>query len=257
MGWIGALRGPRLGSGNAIHHHGTTAGLEAYRPGAFGLTLPGQQQLPGFIAEAGRALQDFGITTNDANSILGSLGNEFGLLGQILSQIGIGGGAGSGGGLSGIFGSLMGAFGLPGFERGGATGGTDPRAVAGLVHEQEYVFDAAATARIGVENLEAIRRGTMRGYAAGGYVGQARAYPFLVAGSDVGQSVPDTRPVINFVNQTSVSAEVEVQDSTDARGQRQYSVVMSELVATGMSGGAAKRQMQSTYGMRQRGTARQ
>ncbi|SFC50322.1 phage tail tape measure protein, lambda family [Pseudomonas citronellolis] len=46
---------------------------------------------------------------------------------------------------------------LPGFASGGFTGYTGVNDVAGLVHGKEFVFDAAATARIGVDNLEALR----------------------------------------------------------------------------------------------------
>ncbi len=34
-----------------------------------------------------------------------------------------------------------------------------PQDVAGIVHRGEYVFDAAATSRIGLQNLEAMRAG--------------------------------------------------------------------------------------------------
>ena len=48
-----------------------------------------------------------------------------------------------------------------GFRKGGYTGNGGVGDVAGVVHGQEYVFDAAATARIGVQNLEAMRKGTI------------------------------------------------------------------------------------------------
>lgn len=57
-----------------------------------------------------------------------------------------------------------------GFASGGYTGHLPTDQIAGFVHGQEYVFDAAAVRSIGVENLEAIRRG-VRGYATGGTVG--------------------------------------------------------------------------------------
>ncbi len=41
MGWIMALDGPVLGSGRAIHRHGTTPDLERHRPGEFAVALPG------------------------------------------------------------------------------------------------------------------------------------------------------------------------------------------------------------------------
>lgn len=40
LGWINALDGPVLGSGDAIHRHGTVPELDRYRPGAFTLRLP-------------------------------------------------------------------------------------------------------------------------------------------------------------------------------------------------------------------------
>jgi hypothetical protein len=58
-----------------------------------------------------------------------------------------------------------------GYAAGGYTGNIGTGAVAGLVHGQEYVFDAAATRRIGVDTLERIRRGA--GFADGGYTGGA------------------------------------------------------------------------------------
>lgn len=46
-----------------------------------------------------------------------------------------------------------------GFQQGGYTGNGGVSDVAGVVHGKEFVFDADATARIGVQNLEAMRRG--------------------------------------------------------------------------------------------------
>jgi hypothetical protein len=37
--WINALDGPRYGRGNAIHYHGTTPGLERYRPEPYSINL--------------------------------------------------------------------------------------------------------------------------------------------------------------------------------------------------------------------------
>lgn len=53
--------------------------------------------------------------------------------------------------------AAMAAFG--GFQSGGYTGGGGVSDVAGVVHGREFVFDAAATDRIGVPNLEAMRSG--------------------------------------------------------------------------------------------------
>lgn len=48
---------------------------------------------------------------------------------------------------------------VAGFQQGGYTGNMGVSDVAGVVHGREYVFDAAATSRIGVPTLEAIRAG--------------------------------------------------------------------------------------------------
>ncbi|WP_027143142.1 phage tail length tape measure family protein [Mesorhizobium sp. WSM3626] len=70
----------------------------------------------------------------------------------------------------------------PGFGTGGFTGHGPTDRVAGFVHGQEYVFDAASTSAIGVANLEAIRRG-VPGHAAGGAVDGVM--PLLAGGAGV------------------------------------------------------------------------
>lgn len=59
-------------------------------------------------------------------------------------------------GLAAVVG-VMAAFG--GFRKGGYTGNVGVDEVAGVVHGKEYVFDAAATSRIGISNLENLRSG--------------------------------------------------------------------------------------------------
>lgn len=51
------------------------------------------------------------------------------------------------------------ARGMGSFSTGGFTGSGSPLDVAGIVHREEFVFDAASTRRIGVPNLEAMRAG--------------------------------------------------------------------------------------------------
>lgn len=48
---------------------------------------------------------------------------------------------------------------LPGFREGGYTGALSRDDIAGVVHGREFVMDAAAVERIGVANLESLRRG--------------------------------------------------------------------------------------------------
>ena len=98
-------------------------------------------------------------------------GHGVGIFGQALSGIGALVGGSSGGALQLVasIGSQL-LQGVPLFNTGGFTGGTDPDRAAGIVHQGEFVFDAAATKRIGVANLEGIRKGSMRGFKAGGLV---------------------------------------------------------------------------------------
>lgn len=63
--------------------------------------------------------------------------------------------------------------GTQGFMRGGYTGDLPTTAAAGVVHGQEYVFDAASTRAIGVDNLDAMRRGA--GYGSRPKAGSAGA----------------------------------------------------------------------------------
>lgn len=69
----------------------------------------------------------------------------------------------------GIFGAIF------GFADGGYTGQGGKYEPAGIVHKGEYVMSKRATDRIGVGNLEALHRGALAGFAAGGYVGTAPA----------------------------------------------------------------------------------
>ena len=73
------------------------------------------------------------------------------------------------------------------FAEGGFTGNVPADRVAGIVHGGEFVFDAEATRKIGVENLEAIRRG-VQGYEAGGAVGTVAA---LTSGRDKLSAIED------------------------------------------------------------------
>lgn len=119
-----------------------------------------QDVLRGLAAELMRAALTgqgvFGRLLGLAPSAGAPAGSVGGLLGLVTS--GVSGGIGNlfGGAIGGSTGTnLLG--GLLGFSRGGYTGAGDPSAVAGVAHRGEFVFDAAATSRIGVDTLEAIR----------------------------------------------------------------------------------------------------
>lgn len=82
-----------------------------------------------------------------------------------------GGATGTGGG-GGLFGSILGGIGkIFGFAAGGYTGSGATGRAAGVVHGQEYVFNARATKKIGVGNLERMHKAANgNGYQSGGYV---------------------------------------------------------------------------------------
>lgn len=73
-----------------------------------------------------------------------------------------------------------------GFKDGGYTGNVPRDAVAGNVHGQEYVFDAAATRRIGVANLDAMRRGAAGVQMNGG---GSKGQPVVVPPAQVNQKI--------------------------------------------------------------------
>lgn len=75
-------------------------------------------------------------------------------------------GSASAAGMAGMMAVVALAAALPamlgkGFMTGGYTGSMAVDQIAGVVHGQEYVFDADATRRIGVHNLEALRNGNL------------------------------------------------------------------------------------------------
>ena len=55
------------------------------------------------------------------------------------------------------------SFAMAGFSKGGYTGDEAVNKAVGIVHGQEFVMNAAATKRIGVENLQAMQDGDMSG----------------------------------------------------------------------------------------------
>ncbi|AMO48892.1 Phage tail tape measure protein, lambda family [Enterobacter sp. FY-07] len=96
------------------------------------------------------------------------------------------------------FGSML------GFAGGGFTGPGGKYDPAGIVHRGEFVFTQEATSRIGVGNLYRL----MRGYASGGYVGNASSVTpsSFLSGVSVYAPVSVTAPQ-NNTNQQHTSSE--------------------------------------------------
>ncbi|WP_252192895.1 hypothetical protein [Rhizobium sp. CSW-27] len=231
----------------------------------------------------GRLASSSGIATQN----LGILGNGVGQLGNSLSQIGniaATGGAGTGGGLwSSILGGFgrmfggisptsslwsanttLGSFLIRGYSSGGPTGGSDPGRVAGLVHEKEYVFDAATTALIGVHNLDALRHmarfGGKTGFDDGGYVMPnhvwRQAAASVAASERMSAPAPAPRVSVNIINNAGVS--VETRETTDEYGGQQIEFVLSEQVGQALTkrGGAAADALEKQFGVRRKGPRR-
>ncbi|WP_457586137.1 phage tail length tape measure family protein [Ensifer canadensis] len=111
--------------------------------------------------------QSFGkAATNVLDKIISKVEDE--LVNALFSA---GNASGSGGG-GGLFGSILGGIGkIFGFAAGGYTGSGATGRAAGVVHGQEYVFNARATKKIGVGNLERMHKAANgNGYQSGGYV---------------------------------------------------------------------------------------
>ncbi len=232
----------------------TEAWVGFERPAGYSAANPaGSMHFDKRLASAEAALSKFGTATETTAANLGTLGGGFDVLGTALTGFAQGGSTGALNGLLGGLGSaLAGMLGIPGFFGGGPTGGSSPDEVRGLVHGQEYVFDAASTARIGVPTLEAIRRGSIKGYKSGGYIGPYPAIRFPEPSLIANNPAPvDTRPIIQITNNSSTPVTGEVEETRDARGQRQYKLVLSDTVASGMSapGGSAQRTLRNQFGV--------
>lgn len=112
-----------------------------------------------------------------------------GMAGSAISAIG----SAFGGGASASTGTAIESFGANfHFATGGFTGSGGKYEPAGIVHRGEFVFTKEATSRIGVGNLYRL----MRGYAEGGYVGDAVKPAQLGGGQPVGKFEQNNHVVI-------------------------------------------------------------
>ncbi|MBC9246746.1 hypothetical protein H4P12_08475 [Paracoccus sp. 11-3] len=183
----------------AMHFDRRLAAAEAAMGQFEAATVTAQQQLGQLgagAAQLGTGLEGFG------SSIAG-------VIQQAGAQRGIGGSL-----IGGLLTSLGGMIGIPGFARGGDTGSGADDDVAGVVHRNEYVFDAAATRRIGVANLEAIRRGNMQGYRSGGYVSGRAPMPGFAPGQSATGDQAGRERVVFAINVTG-TGNAEVRDNVN------------------------------------------
>ncbi len=180
--------------------------------------------------ETSAAMTQLAGTTAQAQTQLHTLGAGAQQLGTGMQQLGAGlagtlqgigasygpGGALIGGllgeGLKWIMGGGAAASAKPsGYISGGWTGPGATTDVAGVVHAEEYVFDAASTRKIGVSNLEAMRRGALRGYREGGYVVGGRA-PFSASAASAKAGAATARPAAEMHINVSGTGNREIQE---------------------------------------------
>lgn len=95
-----------------------------------------------------------------------------------------------------------------GFKTGGYTGDGGVNDVAGVVHGKEFVFDAAAVSRIGVDNLEAMRRG---------------------------QSMDPAFPGQTFNQQRSTTVNINLNGANDSKGMRESTARMGRRVVSAVT----------------------
>jgi len=155
------------------------------------------------------------------------------LLGQgpLASLLGL---SGSGGQVGGLIGALF-----KGFAGGGYTGAGGKYEPAGIVHRGEYVFDKAAVARLGVGNLEALRRGAIRGFADGGFVGMPHI-PTPVQPRGGGLQV-------NIIN--NAGAEVTTRESMGPGGPRLDVMIEAAVAQSIAKGGQIDQLIRGRYGL--------
>ncbi|MBA85747.1 phage tail tip lysozyme [Thalassobius sp. S69A] len=187
------------------------------------------------LAAAEAAMAKFTATTGTASQGLGTLGSGFDTFGQALMQ-NLSGGGGSGSFLTSLLGAAFKAFKIPGFAKGGNHAG-GVRIVGEEGPELEYTGPSTIIPADLTRQILTARQGPMM-----------TAAPANITFA----------PVIAPINNSSAALDMHIQESTDARGQRRYDLVLSDAVATGTGarGGKAAKVMGSRYGLKQRGIDR-
>lgn len=114
-------------------------------------------------------------------------------------------------------GAILAVKALGGFSEGGYTGNMPTNAVAGVVHGKEFVMNAAATQRIGVDNLQAMQDGRMNAVQSGSTV--------ATTVQSVGSSPNISFTVIN----NSDNSQVSTTKNEDANGNIDYITTVDNI----------------------------
>ncbi len=211
----------------------TSAFVGFERPQGWSSANPtGAHNWTGRLGSAEVALAKFGTTAQAATGDLGTLGTGFDVFGSALAR-GLNGAASGGaqGGLMGFLGTLAtgiaGKLKIPGFAGGGDFGGG-----LRVVGEEGPELEFTGPSRILNANLTRSILTSRPPNAANG-----------------APSVIQLQPVL--VNNTARQVDLQVEETTDARGQRQQRYVISDVVGDGLAtpGGKAARNMSQVYGV--------
>lgn len=179
-------------------------------------------------------------STSLVDALFGKQGTAgSGLLGGLF------GGSAEAGGIGSFFSKLFGG----GFAEGGYTGGGGRLQPAGIVHRGEYVFDQDSVRRMGVSNLDAMRRG-LRGYEVGGYVGYT-PQDVMRGGSQAANanSAPADGPII--INTTGQPAQT--QRVQGPNGPRDAIIIGKTMAGAIMDDPDVKKALSQAYGLRRVG----
>ncbi|WP_320194743.1 phage tail length tape measure family protein [Agrobacterium rosae] len=262
--------------GGYVSKYGSSGAAQAWfgGPGSVGkggaatdiLGTSGTAYVQKFNAALGTATQ----STNIAAQGLGNLGTGFSQFGQNMSSFfpSAPSGGGGGGFFSNLFKSFFGGGGLNQsilsaspqtaaaiaagggglFDGGGWTGPGERLDVAGVVHADEFVFSKKAVQKIGVQKLDAMHKGLLRGYDAGGYASVGAVYPSAVAANSNYASGVRNAPIINNYG----SSEVSYEEETDQHGNKQPVITIGQQSAAAVKqrGNPLRRAIQSEFGLK-------
>lgn len=181
-------------------------------------------------APAAAAMTNLTKATEQATNDLGTLGNGFDVIGSALSGAMSGGKGGAVQAVIGAIGSAVaGALKIPGFALGGRHAG-GLRIVGENGPELEYTGPSTIIPANLTRQLMNAREDRWQ---------TSSPAPVMF------------QPRIEVINRSSTPVSGEMQEVSDERGQRQYKLVLSDMVGEGIAvpGGQGQRAMQSRYGI--------
>lgn len=136
-----------------------------------------------------------------------------------------------------------------GFDEGGFTGPGARLEPAGIVHRGEYVFDQDSVRRMGVRNLDAMRK-RLRGYDAGGYVGPWGGEMAAAQRSAANTNSASSEPPI-IINTTG--EPVTTQRVQAPMGPRDATVIGKTIAGALMDDPDVKMALAKAYGLKRTG----